>query len=125
MATEKVVVIFRERNDANVCVISLSEYPTGKVPAVGDKFPLHAEKTFMTSNTVGGEQTPTKITYIDGLVTVVDVWIGNGDLLHPNNGCPFYSFNDDVEGYGIRIAWDDEKIPPGAKPISAEVVFGL
>lgn len=122
---DKVVMIFRERNDANVCVIPLSVYPTGKAPEVGDKIPLHAEKTFMISTSVGGEQTPHTVTYFNHLVTVTEVWVGNGDLLHPNNGCLFYSFNDEVEGYGIRVAWDAEEIPSGTKPIPADVIFGL
>lgn len=123
MSQEPIVVIFRERNDVNVCGIPFSSYPTGKVPEVGDKFPLHAEKTFMVS-VGGGPQKPLAVKYFDDLVTVVEVWAGKGDILHPTNGCSFYSFKEDLEGYGIRVARDTEKIPAGTQPIAAEVIFG-
>lgn len=125
MSNEPVVMIYRERNDVNVCCIPLSVYPTGKVPEVGDKFPLIAKKTFAMSKTFGGETEDTVINYFDDVVTVVDVWAGNGDLLHPNSGCAMYSFNDEAEGYGIRVAWETEEIPKGTKPIEAQVIFGL
>jgi len=124
MSKEPVVMIFRERNDANVCCIPFSGYPTSKVPEIGDKFPLHAQKTFRASSN-GGPVKDIPIEYYNGVVTVTEVWAGEGDLLHPNNGCPMYSFPDDVQGYGIRVAWDSEDIPKGAKPIEAEVIFGL
>lgn len=58
-------------------------------------------------------------------MTVTEVWAGNGDLLHPNSGCSFYSFKKEAEGYGIRVAWETEDIPAGMKPVEAAVVFGL
>lgn len=62
--SEQVVMIFRERNDVNVCCISLSDYPTGKTPEVGDKIPLQAKTTLRTSSTVGGPKEDTNIKYL-------------------------------------------------------------
>lgn len=121
---ELVVVIFRERNDVNLCAFPFSSYPTGKVPEIGDKLPLYAEKTFNIR--VGDKPAEaTTIRYLNELATVIEVWTGKGNLLHPGSENPFYSIPEDLKGYGIRVAWEGEPIPKGVKPIEAEVMFGF
>lgn len=119
--TEPVILIFQPRNDVNVCGIPQRSYPLDRVPEEGDTLCLQAKKTFRASSG-GAPARDMTIPYLDGEYRVLEVWAGEGNLLHPNNGCPYYSFTDDLTGYGIRV----EKIGQAkGTPIKADVLFGL
>jgi hypothetical protein len=118
-----IVAIFHQGNDINCYVIPLEKYPTEKVPCVGDKICLKAER--VTSYYVGGVEQISADVHLDGEATVLDVWAGSGDQLHPNGRSPYYSFNKHARGYGVRVHWDGRGCPPGVEQIHAEILSGM
>ena len=120
----KVILILHEGNDANLCSIAADDYPGGKEPAVGDLIPLRASATY--NLTFGSGKTDrTEIPYLNGLYEVISVRKGKGYDLHPKaRGAPFYTLDEDIEGYGITLSREHLPLDDTMRPIEARVDFG-
>ncbi|OGG51107.1 hypothetical protein A2763_02080 [Candidatus Kaiserbacteria bacterium RIFCSPHIGHO2_01_FULL_54_36] len=124
----KVVLILCEGNDANLCSIAADDYPGGKSPKVGDLVPLRAKRTFRATVGEGAtsESKELEATYLDGLYEVREVRSGKGYDLHPKaRGAPFYTLDENIEGYGITLARKRLPLDDTMKPIEARVDFGM
>jgi hypothetical protein len=100
--TFQVILIFKEGDEFNVCLLQFTSYPYLRVPQVGDIVPLVAKVTVL-AKTKNNPVESVEITYLDGVYEVLRVWPGRGQLLHPTPGFGIYTISDQLEGYGIEV----------------------